>query len=119
MLNDQFKRRREKFTRKRFDMCDRKAIEYANDADRLRNFKRGAERLPLKCPCCGEIFHPSPLYILMVYKMKHFDALCHYAGVGYLENDLSEPIEGRVADDSNYDDLFLNLDRDLKEKKCE
>jgi hypothetical protein len=70
-----------------------KGAEYAGDADRLANFKRGAGLIGV-----------TPLQVALIYASKHFDAISTY-----VRNDaqgkmqiLSEPIEGRFDDLINY-----------------
>lgn len=102
-----------------------KGAEYASDNDRLDNFKKNATLLGL-----------SPLQVWSVYAFKHVDAIQSYmrrvqekqqhastiylpsgktfeqwGGVGrcceIVDEQLSEPIEGRFHDAINY--LFLGL----------
>lgn len=83
-------------TANRLAMCQKKAQEYANSDDRLANFKRNAV-----------ILGTTPETILMVYMMKHIDAIGHYVKTGGRVG--SEPIEGRIADAQNYLDLLVCL----------
>lgn len=71
-----------------------KGREYAGDADRLANFKRGAALTGV-----------DPLTVLFIYMSKHYDALATYIRdnqAGDTMPVLSEPITGRVADLINY-----------------
>ena len=71
-----------------------KGREYAGDADRLANFKRGAALTGV-----------DPLTVLFIYMSKHYDALATYIRdnqAGDTMPILSEPITGRVADLINY-----------------
>lgn len=75
------------------DLLVSKGEEYAGSADRLANFKRGAQ-----------LTGCTPLQVLFVYMSKHYDALATYvrkeaSGEG---QQLSEPIEGRLDDLINY-----------------
>lgn len=70
-----------------------KGAEYAGDADRLSNFKRGAALIGV-----------TPLQVALIYASKHYDAISTF-----IRNDaqgktqiLSEPIEGRFDDLINY-----------------
>lgn len=89
-------------TASRLAMCQQKAKEYANSADRLANFKRNAA-----------ILGTTPETILMVYMMKHIDAIGRYVKTGGQIG--SEPIEGRIADAQNYLDLLVCLVREKEE----
>ncbi len=93
----------EDHTASRVAMCQAKAREYANSDDRLANFKRNAA-----------ILGTSPETILMVYMMKHIDAIGHFVKSGGSVG--SEPIEGRIMDAQNYLDLLVCL---LAERKKE
>lgn len=71
-----------------------KGREYAGDADRLANFKRGAALTGV-----------DPLTVLFIYMSKHYDALATYVRdnqAGETMPVLSEPITGRIADLINY-----------------
>lgn len=71
-----------------------KGREYAGDADRLANFKRGAALTGV-----------DPLTVLFIYMSKHYDALATYIRdnqAGDTMPVLSEPITGRAADLINY-----------------
>jgi len=103
VIDEKFQVSREKHTKKRFELCDRKSVEYARDRDRHANFKR-----------MGRKFRQNPMLILGVYLTKHIDAIDEYiarSGKG----EYVEPIEGRIHDAQNYLDLLLTLIEDLKE----
>jgi len=70
-----------------------KGAEYAGDADRLSNFKRGAAHIGV-----------TPLQVALIYTAKHFDALSTYIrnDAKGMEQILSEPLEGRIHDLINY-----------------
>jgi len=108
MKNEEFINLRAILTRTRFDICDRKAKDYANDEDRLINFKRISRRLQ------GTV---SPELVLLVYMAKHMDAIYSYVAGGCKDN-RSEPIQGRIHDAQNYLDLlsgFVNERRKHEE----
>lgn len=73
--------------------------------DRLGNFKRAAE-------ACGA----DPLQVALIFFMKHVDSLCTWvtdmAAMRpdvFLPESAGEPIELRLADLRNYDELLLGL----------
>jgi hypothetical protein len=70
-----------------------KGGEYAADADKLANFKRGAELTGVK-----------PLTVLMIYLAKHYDAVSTYVRDKEAGRDRprSEAIAGRWDDLINY-----------------
>ncbi|MEK9630239.1 MAG: hypothetical protein VW076_00015 [Synechococcus sp.] len=67
------------------NLTDTKGREYANSDDQLANFKRLSEQLGL-----------SSEKVIMVYLAKHLDSIHSY--VRNPEQDLSEPIDGRIDD---------------------
>jgi len=70
-----------------------KGGEYAGSADRLANFKRGADLTGV-----------TPLQCLFVYMSKHYDAMATFVrddARGEIRP-RSEPIEGRLDDLVNY-----------------
>lgn len=70
-----------------------KGEEYAGSADRLANFKRGAN-----------LTGTTPLQTALIYASKHYDSICTYIrkdASGEIQK-LSEPIEGRFDDLINY-----------------
>ena len=70
-----------------------KGEEYAGSADRLANFKRGAQ-----------LTGTTPLQTALIYASKHYDSICTYIrkeSTGETQV-LSEPIEGRFDDLINY-----------------
>lgn len=81
-----------------------KGADYTrHSADRLANFKRGAEGLGL-----------SPLQVWAVYFSKHVDAIMSFVKTGKVE---SEAIEGRFDDAINYLYLGEALIREQLEAK--
>ncbi len=73
-----------------------KGGEYANDTDRLGNFKRGSA-----------LTGCTPEQVLFIYLSKHYDAIATYIrdNSSGVQRTRSEPIQGRVDDCINY--LFL------------
>lgn len=78
------------------DLLISKGEEYAGSADRLANFKRGAG-----------LTGSTPMQVLLVYMSKHYDSIATFIrkDAQGLEQQLSEPISGRIDDMINY--LFL------------
>ena len=72
-------------TERLVDLTRTKGREYANSDDQLANFKRLGKQLGL-----------SPEKVIMVYMTKHLDSIHSY--VRNPEQDLSEPIDGRIDD---------------------
>ena len=70
-----------------------KGEEYAGSADRLANFKRGAQ-----------LTGKTPLQTALVYAAKHYDSICTFIRKDATgkQQVLSEPIEGRFDDLINY-----------------
>lgn len=70
-----------------------KGGEYANAADRLANFKRGAA-----------LTGCTPLQVLFIYMSKHYDAVASFVQTSAKgeARPSSEPIEGRLDDLINY-----------------
>lgn len=91
------------------DLLVSKGEEYAGSADRLANFKRGAA-----------LTGCTPLQVLFVYASKHYDAIATYIrkDADGLQQQLSEPIEGRVDDLINYCLLMQALIADSAELKA-
>lgn len=92
------------------DILVAKGADYAGGADRLANFKRGAE-----------LTGATPTQVAFVYLSKHYDAIATYVretsnpvqvGTGYAP---SEPIEGRLLDLINYCFLLASL---IYEETC-
>jgi len=93
MNQEDFTRLVERINRDTSGLLISKGAEYAGSADRLANFKRGAQ-----------LTGTTPLQVALVYLSKHYDALATY-----IKNDaagnkqiLSEPIQGRLNDLINY-----------------
>lgn len=79
---------------------DVKSGEYAQDSDKLANFKEAANRL-------GGL----PEQILLVYLDKHYAAICNFVKdlAAHTVRPRSEPIDGRVDDAILYLLLFKAL----------
>lgn len=86
-----------------------KGAEYAGNADRLSNFKRGSALIGV-----------TPLQVALIYASKHFDAISTYIrndATGGLQI-LSEPIEGRFDDLINYCYLMKALIKEARENEA-
>lgn len=86
------------------NIVNTKGREYSGDHDRLRNFKDGAVRIGT-----------DPRTVLWVYMDKHYCSITQYiqdAQKG-VKRDLSEPIEGRIADMILYLLLLKGLHIDM------
>ena len=70
-----------------------KGQEYAGEADRLSNFKRGSTNTGM-----------TPLQVCFIYMSKHYDSLATYVkkDAGGYTQILAEPIDGRLDDLINY-----------------
>jgi hypothetical protein len=85
-----------------------KGGEYANDADRLANFKRGAA-----------LTGATPLQVAFIYASKHYDGIASFvrtAAEGKVRPS-SEPIEGRFDDLINYCLLMKALVKESQRKE--
>jgi len=80
-----------------------KGGEYAGDADRLANFKRGAKLVGV-----------TPLQVAFIYASKHYDGIATYVRdmADGTERKRSESIEGRLDDLMNYCLLMKALIRE-------
>jgi hypothetical protein len=77
-----------------------KGQEYAGSADRLANFKRGAN-----------LTGTTPMQCCLIYMSKHYDSIATFVkndAAGF-DQHLSEPIEGRLDDLINYCILMKGL----------
>jgi hypothetical protein len=83
-----------------------KGEEYAGSTDRLANFKRGAAATGV-----------DPLTVLYIYMSKHWDSVSTYVRKSQQrqEQNLSEPIEGRLHDLINYATLAIAILREQQE----
>jgi hypothetical protein len=75
------------------DLLVVKGGEYASDADRLANFKRGAA-----------LTGCTPLQVAFIYASKHYDGIASFVKTSAegTPRPSSEPIEGRFDDLINY-----------------
>jgi len=101
MNREEFEKFREDLIDDAFGVSDTKSEDYTKgNEDVLHNFKSVGERT-----------NTHPLDVLMVYKLKHQDAINNFVKTrGQSE---SEPIRQRVIDDINYNVLLLALIDDL------
>ena len=93
MNNTDFSALVEQTQQETIDLLVSKGAEYANNIDRLANFKRGAALTGI-----------TALQVAFVYASKHYDALATFVrkdSAGAAQT-LSEPIEGRLNDLINY-----------------
>ena len=107
MDNKEFTTLVEKTVRDTSALLISKGQEYAGSADRLANFKRGAN-----------LTGTTPLQCCFIYMSKHYDALSTYIkkDASGFDQHLSEPIEGRIDDLINYCFLMKGL---IQESKIE
>ena len=98
MKYDEYNKFRKKFFNIAAEISDNKSIEYtiSND-DKFYNFKHVAERLGI-----------TPKQALMVYVLKHVDALTNDAKTGKTHSD--ETTYNRAIDVSNYMVLLAAID---------
>ena len=108
MKSEDYKKFREEFIQKTFDLSDRKRIEYTEgnqDIDVHTNFRRIGDELNL-----------SPVKVLAVYLIKHFKSLLTFFKLGQTFS--NESLESRVSDIINYLILLLSYlhYEDMKER---
>ena len=97
MTTQELKEFRDDLFSEAMSVSDAKSIEYTiSSDDRLYNFKHVAERLGI-----------TPPQALMVYVLKHVDAICNDAKTGKQFSD--ETLRSRVIDLINYSVLLLAL----------
>jgi hypothetical protein len=99
---DTFTHNRELATRARFEVSDKKALEYAENGNRLFNFEY-----------IGGLTGDHPSKSLLTYSAKHFIAIARFIrewsegrAPDEIDGKHSEPIEGRIDDLQNYMDLL-------------
>lgn len=97
MTKQQYDKFRDNLINEAFSVSDAKGKDYTKgNKDILHNFKSVAKRLGI-----------NPYDALMVYKLKHQDAINNYVkSKGQSE---SEPIRQRIIDDINYSILLLAM----------
>jgi predicted lipase len=100
MKYNEFNQLRDSFFKTASEVSDNKSIEYtiSND-DKLYNFKHVADRLGI-----------TPKQALMVYVLKHVDALANDAKTGKTHSD--ETTYNRCLDVANYMVLLAAIDKE-------
>ena len=90
MKSKEFNKHREEFFKTAMVLSDAKSVEYTiSNEDRLYNFKHVAARTGI-----------TPIQALMVYVLKHVDAICNDAKTGKQFSD--ETFMSRAHDICNY-----------------
>ncbi len=102
MKDKDFKALRDECCSERYELADAKSKEYADDFDRLSNFKR-----------LGSMSGATPEQTLLIYMVKHIDSISTFIKKGCVDEG-TESIIGRIYDSQNYLDLLIGL---LKEEK--
>mgnify|MGYP003127852353 FL=1 len=96
---------RDKFVDEALDISDSKSIEYTiSNEDKHYNFKHVADRLGI-----------TPQQAMMVYVLKHVDAICNDAKTGKQVSD--ETVRSRCQDIMNYAILYASLHHEQKTTK--
>lgn len=107
MTEKQFQEIRQDFYEERTKILNLKGLEYADDRDRLGNFRRGFERAGV-----------LPETVCFIYMQKHFDAIATYVRswqAGHLSGHrpkMQESIRGRLMDLANYVEFLDALIKD-------
>ena len=100
MNSKEFNQHRKEFFDKAMSLSDAKSVEYTiSNEDRLYNFKHVAARLGT-----------TPEQALMVYVLKHVDAICNDAKTGVQVSD--ETVMSRAMDICNYMVLYTGLKKE-------
>ena len=100
MNSKEFNQHRKDFFNEAMSLSDAKSVEYTiSNEDRLYNFKHVAARLGI-----------TPEQALMVYVLKHVDAICNDAKTGVQVSD--ETVFSRAMDICNYMVLYTGLKKD-------
>ena len=100
MKYDEFNKFRTKFFNIASKISDSKSIEYTiSNEDKFYNFKHVAERLGI-----------TAQQALMVYVLKHVDAICNDAKTGKTHSD--ETTYQRCLDVANYMVLYAAMDKE-------
>ena len=93
----EFREYRDNFISQAILISDQKSIEYTiSNSDKHYNFKHVAERLGI-----------TPQQAMMVYVLKHVDAICNDAKTGKQVSD--ETVRSRCQDIMNYAILYASL----------
>tara|TARA_R100001129_G_scaffold74571_2_gene50959 strand:+ start:283 stop:630 length:348 start_codon:yes stop_codon:yes gene_type:complete len=108
MKSEEYKKFREQFIKKTFDLSDTKRIEYTEgnqDLDVHTNFRR-----------IGDELNMNPVKVLAVYLIKHIKSLMTFFKLGQTFS--NETLESRVSDIINYLILLLSYlhYEDMKER---
>ena len=102
MTYKEFTEYRDKFVAEALDISDSKSIEYTiSNTDKHYNFKHVADRLGI-----------TPQQAMMVYVLKHVDAICNDAKTGKQVSD--ETVRSRCQDIMNYAILYASLHHEQK-----
>ena len=97
MTYKEFTEYRDKFVAEALEISDSKSIEYTiSNTDKHYNFKHVADRLGI-----------TPQQAMMVYVLKHVDAICNDAKTGKQASD--ETVRSRCQDIMNYAILYASL----------
>ena len=105
MTYKEFTEYRDKFVSQALDLSDQKSIEYTiSNTDKHYNFKHVADRLGI-----------TPAQSMMVYVLKHVDAICNDAKTGKQVSD--ETVRSRCQDIMNYAILYASLHEEQKTTK--
>lgn len=105
MTYKEFTEYRDKFVSEALDISDSKSIEYTiSNTDKHYNFKHVADRLGI-----------TPQQSMMVYVLKHVDAICNDAKTGKQVSD--ETVRSRCQDIMNYAILYASLHEEQKTTK--
>ena len=97
MNSKEFNEHRQSFFEQAMTLSDAKSVEYTiSNEDRLHNFKHVAARTGI-----------TPEQALMVYVLKHVDAICNDAKTGVQVSD--ETVFSRAMDVCNYMVLYTGL----------
>lgn len=100
MTSKEFNDHRDSFFEQAMILSDAKSIEYTiSNIDRLHNFKQVAARTGI-----------TPEQALMVYVLKHVDAICNDAKTGVQVSD--ETVFSRAMDICNYMVLYTGLKKE-------
>tara|TARA_R100000329_G_C7603719_1_gene214141 strand:- start:422 stop:835 length:414 start_codon:yes stop_codon:yes gene_type:complete len=100
MNGKEFNQHRKEFLTEAMSLSDAKSVEYTiSNEDRLYNFKHVAARVGI-----------TPEQALMVYVLKHVDAICNDAKTGVQVSD--ETVMSRAMDICNYMVLYTGLKKE-------
>ena len=113
MTNQQFIKETEEFFKQCIEIMDKKGAEYSGTNDKFANFKRLAVKYSVPIE---EIWG--------IYFSKHIDSIDTFIKkrrAGYsikqIEQNLSEPISGRIMDAINYLAIFKGIIDEAREQE--